>query len=300
MATDTATSNTLGILRRGTFHLLHRRTALPPACQGAPEGRELPGRKRSSFYVQGRLTAGTGPRAQHTSRLASPGTRRGRFRREWRGQNTTSPEAQAAGAAALPQPLFLSLSLFPTLFPSPSPSRHTHHGEGAFFRRRGAAASAFRAGARPARRPFRGCLVAEINGAAGVHEVEIKEKVEVVQEPGDHYDGEVPQLEFHNFANAKKEPCWAEENGTQWASCVRKPGFPLIRERNNLWNVQNQNLKLPESVTHRHHQNRKNPHLWQQCSCGTSKQISTYTRGLWKSACDCSAPASQAQRRHHP
>lgn len=60
-----------------------------------------------------------------------------------REQPPPSPEAQAAGSAPLPLPLLLSPS------PSPSPPRHTHHGERAFFRRRGAAASALRAGAFP-------------------------------------------------------------------------------------------------------------------------------------------------------
>lgn len=64
-----------------------------------------------------------------------------------REQPPLSPGAQAAGSA--------SLHPYPCPHPRPHP-RHTHHGERVLFRRRGAAASALRAGARPARRAFRG------------------------------------------------------------------------------------------------------------------------------------------------
>lgn len=90
-------------------------------------------------------------------------------------------------------------------------------------------------------------MATEINGAAATRELEIKEKVEVVQEPGDHYDGEIPQLVPMERSPADlKKMEQSQENVTIF---VRKPAFSLVRERNNLWKVQNQNLKLLESVT---------------------------------------------------
>lgn len=80
----------------------------------------------------------------------------------------------------------------------------------------------------------------------GLLQPEIKEKV-VVQESGAQYGGEIPNLvpmQRRSLAELKK----MEQSQEKRDSLYEKSSL-LHCKRNNLWKLQNQNLKLLEGVT---------------------------------------------------
>lgn len=124
MATDTATSNTSGILRRGTFHLLHRRTAPPPGLPGRSRRTRTPREETQQFLCARsahRRCRPTGP-AHQQARL--PRNAAGPLPEGMKGPEHRVPRSAGCGSRT-PTPIPIPITVpvpDPISIPIPSPA----------------------------------------------------------------------------------------------------------------------------------------------------------------------------------